>query len=1186
MRPATWAQAWALLSLLCGALTSAAGHPWQVTLRYGPEGLTLVKAVPLAAAARNARTPGLEGAPVKLACELEWLDAAGLTLGRVAAVIPLGQRSPLLDGATASGLGAQIPPSGVVVFRAPGPEVPAAVRGLRLLSQGPAVADDLAPRASELPAGFAAGVHTFWLPGSDRTKTAGVPVPGWVGSDKVRSSGPDTNRLVLVAMGDGYTAADLAAGVFSNQVARFFEHLFAAPPWSAYSNAINLYLVNLASPESGADYEDASPAAGGTLKETCLDARFWAGGVERCLYLGGDGVGRAIAAADAAAGAGLWDEILVFVNSPKYGGCGGTLGVSSAHPLSDEIQTHEFGHAFAGLADEYDYGGSGTNCLRSAAPNVACIGDGSELKWAAWVRPGTPIPTPETAAYAGAVGAFEGALYQAAGVYRPMLECKMKSLGRPFCAVCAEAHVLKLFDRISLIEEARPAPGPIEVLTNAPRLFAVSAPAIPGLSYRWWLDDVELPGETNAFLSISNVSLASATRELRVTATHSTALVRRQPVQASCVWQLLPADLPTLVARDAVVTEGDGEPAALDLVVELSSPSADPVEVDYASADGTAVGAADFLPVSGRLVFQPGETRKMVSLSVTGDLEAEPDEVFQVRFGNPAQAALAAPDLTVTIRDNDALPRILLASPTNGMAVREGETVRLSADLSASPSPIARVELFKDGAREFELTAPPFETNWLAGSRGRCVWLAVATDPLGRGATSAPVTLELLAPGPQPIALVALTNAWRYDASTNDYGASWTDPAFGESLWRGPSNALFFTGNLPLGGPKKTALPLTQNGVRIRAFYFRTRFTWSGVAPSGVRLVASNLVDDGAVFYLNGVEAGRLRMPEGAVTRATFALPGGYATKFDTLDLATNGLAPGDNVLAVAVHLASETSTMAAFGMSLHAVPANQPPSLEPTPDATVNEGARFSVQLTVADPDGNGQAPVFSLEPDAPAGAAVSPQGWFEWTPPLGWLPATNRIVVRATDLGTPPLSVTQTFAVVVNHLPTPASPALERHAQGGLRVRALALLGTDADGDALHLGAVPAWSAQGGSVSTDLGWVIYTPPPGLPQPDAFDYVVGDGRGGFSAGVVTIGVATNAPPSIGVAWSQTGDGQVRLRCRGIPGLGYTVEYAETLTPPFWQPLTLIEPDPLGELEFVDRPPPGAPARFYRIVCP
>ena len=153
------------------------------------------------------------------------------------------------------------------------------------------------------------------------------------------------------------------------------------------------------------------------------------------------------------------------------------------------VFVHEFGHHFAGLADEYYTSPVAYTALSEKIepwePNVTALLDPGNLKWKGLVSPGTPIPTPwkkqeyeeysraiqkrradiraarqpesvmdalfaeekqhETTMfaaekYAGRVGAFEGAVYEAKGYYRPQVDCIMFSRNDAgFCAVCRQA---------------------------------------------------------------------------------------------------------------------------------------------------------------------------------------------------------------------------------------------------------------------------------------------------------------------------------------------------------------------------------------------------------------------------------------------------------------------------------------------------------------------------------------------------------------------------------------------------------------------------------------------------------------------------------------------------------------------------------------------------------------------------
>jgi len=175
----------------------------------------------------------------------------------------------------------------------------------------------------------------------------------------------------------------------------------------------------------------------------------------------------------------------------------------------------------------------------------------------------------------------------------------------------------------------------------------------------------------------------------------------------------------------------------------------------------------------------------------------------------------------------------------------------------------------------------------------------------------------------QSVPLLSITHAWKYDATTNDYGTAWKEIVYDDALWSGPSNAVFLydTSLAHVVAPTNTVVPLLYTGARIRAYYYRTTFQFP-TNPAGALLFASNLVDDGAVFWLNGQEAGRLRMPEGVIARTNLAtgVPfNGDATNYEVLIL-TNYLVAGANTLAVEVHQNSPTSPDTMFGLSLTAL--------------------------------------------------------------------------------------------------------------------------------------------------------------------------------------------------------------------------------------------------------------------------
>jgi hypothetical protein len=137
----------------------------------------------------------------------------------------------------------------------------------------------------------------------------------------------------------------------------------------------------------------------------------------------------------------------VLVNTSKYGGGGfyNFYALSSAdHSLSNKVCVHEFGHSFAGLADEYYTSSTATEDYYNLKnepwePNIT-TNVNFDTKWKSMISASTPIPTPRTRDYLNVLGLFEGGGYMAKGVYSPVQDCVMKSNQQSdFCPVCEKA---------------------------------------------------------------------------------------------------------------------------------------------------------------------------------------------------------------------------------------------------------------------------------------------------------------------------------------------------------------------------------------------------------------------------------------------------------------------------------------------------------------------------------------------------------------------------------------------------------------------------------------------------------------------------------------------------------------------------------------------------------------------------
>lgn len=111
--------------------------------------------------------------------------------------------------------------------------------------------------------------------------------------------------------------------------------------------------------------------------------------------------------------------------------------------------------------------------------------------------------------------------------------------------------------------------------------------------------------------------------------------------------------LPGLSINDVTVTEEDSGSQTASFSVTLSAPSGKTVQVSYAMANGTATVDADYTTVSGTLTFTPGETSKIISVPVLGDVLDEENETFNVNLSSPQNATLSKSQGIGTIQDND-----------------------------------------------------------------------------------------------------------------------------------------------------------------------------------------------------------------------------------------------------------------------------------------------------------------------------------------------------------------------------------------------------------------------------------------------------------------------------------------------------------------------------------------------------
>ena len=152
--------------------------------------------------------------------------------------------------------------------------------------------------------------------------------------------------------------------------------------------------------------------------------------------------------------------------------------------------------------------------------------------------------------------------------------------------------------------------------------------------------------------------------------------------------------------------------------------------------------------------------------------------------------------------------------------------------------------------------------------------------------------------------LVPISGTWRYNETETNLPSAWKTGGFNDSGW---SSGFAPLGREPDNIPIEVETLLTNVVNGRPTFYFRTAFEFP-TNPAGVVLQFTNLIDDGAVFYLNGAELFRVRMHSGAVEFSTLSADDVENAMFEVVRVAPTNLVQGQNILAVEVHQERLTS--------------------------------------------------------------------------------------------------------------------------------------------------------------------------------------------------------------------------------------------------------------------------------------
>lgn len=218
---------------------------------------------------------------------------------------------------------------------------------------------------------------------------------------------------------------------------------------------------------------------------------------------------------------------------------------------------------------------------------------------------------------------------------------------------------------------------------------------------------------------------------------------------------------PQISANTISLAEGNEGTTAFNFTVTLSQPSAFPVSVNYATANGTATASVDYAATSGTLNFAPGETSKQVTVLVKGDTTPEIDEAFELVFSNPTNATVGSGGIGQILDDDsagklqfsatsysffeNASSATITVTRTNGTAgtvsvnyATQNGTATAGADYQTASG----VLTFLDGQQSATFTVPIIQDNTGEGDETVLISLSNALGGAGLGSpTNAVLTI-------------------------------------------------------------------------------------------------------------------------------------------------------------------------------------------------------------------------------------------------------------------------------------------------------------------------------------------------------------------------------------------------------------------------------------------------------------
>ncbi len=329
--------------------------------------------------------------------------------------------------------------------------------------------------------------------------------------DTLQYKGNTDKFINIVILGDGFTETEQS--LFIVKANELMNYVFTQTPWSNYTNYFNIFAIKVISNESGVKHANSAwdcpigPQYGVPVSnpDNYFGSEFDNSGIHRLVVP----TNTTRIANVLANNFPNYDLLLMIVNSPYYGGSGGFCATTTLHPDSYEVITHELGHSFANLGDEYDY----VNYF-GEMPNMTHQSDPTLIKWRNWLNQNESI----------GIFSYSGSTQW----YKPSTNhCRMELYGVPYCAVCRQTITEKIHTLTNPIVSYIPTDTSLNS-TNPILDFSLAElmkPTPNTLKITWQLDALVFENNSETF-QINQNTLTEGIHSLTASVIDTTAYVR------------------------------------------------------------------------------------------------------------------------------------------------------------------------------------------------------------------------------------------------------------------------------------------------------------------------------------------------------------------------------------------------------------------------------------------------------------------------------------------------------------------------------------------------------------------------------------------------------------------------------------------------------------------------------------